>query len=243
MKHWMVSLVEVAGTLGVLIAADAPPANEMVVKPQAADPANAEPKQGGGESQGIVQVANLVYAGTKTSKCFADHFLVQAEKASSISTSRRFHAVKLSSDELFEFPLVIMTGEGAFQLLDSERQNLRKYIERGGVLLGSAGCSSPDWDKSFRAEMAKVFADHPLEALNMDHPVFHTVYDIKELQGRHGKIRPLEGVSIGGRLGVLYSVDGLNDTSHTQGCCCCGGNEITNCIQVNVNILAYALTY
>jgi hypothetical protein len=77
----------------------------------------------------------------------------------------------------------------------------------------------------------------------MDHPVFHTVYDINEINGSHGKVRPLEGISIGGRLGVLYSVDGLNDTSHTQGCCCCGGNEITNCIQVNVNILAYALTY
>ena len=45
------------------------------------------------------------------------------------------------------------------------------------------------------------------------------------------------------RLGVLYSEDGLNDTAHTQGCCCCGGNEITNCAQINVNILAYALLY
>ena len=229
-------------TGGAVLVADAkrPPD----AKPDAAAAAaTSEPKQAGGEAEGIVQVANLVYAGTKSSKCFSDHFLIDAEKASSISTSRRFHAVKLSSDELFDFPLVIMTGEGPFELLDSERQNLRKYIERGGFLLASAGCSSPDWDKSFRAEMAKVFADHPLEALKMDHPVFHTVYDINEINGSHGKVRPLEGISVGGRLGVLYSVDGLNDTSHTQGCCCCGGNEITNCIQVNVNILAYALTY
>src|SRR6476620_9701865 len=207
MKPWMTSVLVVLTTLGVLIAADAPPVKEKVAKPQAAaegEKAPAEPKQAGVESQWIVQVANLVYAGTKTSKCFADHFLAQAEKASSISTSRRFHAVKLSSDELFEFPLVIMTGEGAFALLDSERQNLRKYIERGGFLLASAGCSSPDWDKSFRAEVAKVFSDHPLESLTMDHPISHTVYDIKELNGSHGKIRALEGVSMGGRLGVLY---------------------------------------
>ena len=149
----------------------------------------------------------------------------------------------VSSEELFEFPMVIMTGEGSFTLQDSERQNLRKYVERGGFLLASAGCSSPDWDRSFRAEMAKVFGEYPMSALSMDHPVFHTVHDIAELQAKHGKPRPLEGVSIGGRLGVLYSVDGLNDTAHTQGCCCCGGNEITNAVQVNVNILAYALTY
>jgi hypothetical protein len=241
MKTTIALVVFVLLTGGAVLVADAkrPPD----AKPDAAAATASEPKQAGGEAEGIVQVANLVYAGTKSSKCFSDHFLIDAEKASSISTSRRFHAVKLSSDELFDFPLVIMTGEGPFELLDSERQNLRKYIERGGFLLASAGCSSPDWDKSFRAEMAKVFADHPLEALKMDHPVFHTVYDINEINGSHGKVRPLEGISVGGRLGVLYSVDGLNDTSHTQGCCCCGGNEITNCIQVNVNILAYALTY
>ena len=77
----------------------------------------------------------------------------------------------------------------------------------------------------------------------MNHPVFHTVYEIKELRGQHGGVHPLAGVSIGGRLGVLYSQDGLNDTSHTTGCCCCGGNEFVNAIDINVNILAYALTY
>jgi len=200
-------------------------------------------KQKGGEANGVVQVANLIYAGSKTSKCFADHFLAEAEKVSAISTSRRFHAVKLASEEMFEFPLVIMTGEGEFHLPDGERQILRKYIERGGFLLASAGCSSPEWDRSFRAEMARVFPEYPLAALPMSHPVFHTVYDIGDLQGSHGKVRQLEGVSIGGRLGVLYSVDGLNDTAHTQGCCCCGGNEITNCLQINVNILAYAVTH
>src|SRR4051794_1572320 len=104
-----------------------------------------EPKQVGGEPDGIVQVANLIYAGTKSSKCFSDNFLVQAEKDSTISTSRRFHSVKLGSDELFEFPMVIMTGEGDFELTDGERQNLRRFIERGGFLLASAGCSSPEW--------------------------------------------------------------------------------------------------
>ena len=152
-----------------------------------------EPKQPGGEPDGIVQVANLVYAGTKSSNCFSDHFLIDAEKLSSISTSRRFHAVKLGSEELFEFPLVIMTGEGGFDLPDVERQNLRKFVEQGGLLLASAGCSSPDWDKSFRAEMAQVFPDHPLKALAMDHPLFHTVYDVTELNGLHQTPRPLEG--------------------------------------------------
>lgn len=202
-----------------------------------------DPQQVGGETEGIVRVANLIYAGTKSSKCFSDHFLLRAENDSTISTSRRFHSVKLSSNELFEFPLVIMTGEGAFELLDTERENLRKFVEHGGFLLASAGCSSPEWDRSFRSEMNRLFPTHPLKAIPMDHPIFHTVYDVAQLEGLHSQPRPLEGLSIGDRIGVLYSVDGLNDTSHAQGCCCCGGNEITNCEQINVNILAYTLLY
>jgi hypothetical protein len=184
-----------------------------------------------------------VYAGHKSSQCFSDHFLIKAEKESAISTSRRFHAVKLSSDEIYDFPLVIMTGEGTFQLSDAERQNLRRFVQRGGFLLASAGCSSQEWDRSLRRELAAVFPDQPLEPLGMEHPVFHTVYDIGELKAKHGKPKPLEGVTIGGRMGVLYSQDGLNDTAHTQGCCCCGGNELYNAVDINVNILAYALTY
>lgn len=200
-------------------------------------------RQSGGEPDGIVQVANLVYAGTKSSRCFSDHFLVKAEKESAISTSRRFHAVKLSSQSIYEFPLLIMTGEGSFRLSDAERESLRRYVERGGFLLASAGCSSSEWDRSFRHEMAVIFPDNPLMPIEISHPMFHTVYEIKQLSAAHGTPRPLVGISLGGRLGVVYSQDGLNDTGHTQGCCCCGGNELRNAIEINVNILAYALTY
>ncbi len=224
-----------AAGAGAAVATSKPVAGGRTVAP--------DPKVSGGEPDGIVQVANLVYAGTKSSQCFADHFLVQAEKDSAISTSRRFHAVKLASDDVYDFPLVIMTGEGSFELSDAERQNLRRYVECGGFLVVSAGCSSEEWGQSFRGEMARVFPDYPLRPIGMEHPIFHTVYDISELRAKHGTPRPLEGISIGGRLGIAYSQDGLNDTEHTQGCCCCGGNELLNAVQINVNILAYALTY
>jgi hypothetical protein len=200
-------------------------------------------EQSGGEPDGVVQVANLVYAGTKSSRCFADHFLVRAEKESAISTSRRFHAVKLSSKSIYEHPLLIMTGEGNFRLSDSERENLRAYVARGGFLLASAGCSSGEWDQAIRRELAAVFPDQQLQAIDMRHPIFHTVYDVDKLDARHGTPRLLLGISIGGRLGVVYSQDGLNDTAHTSGCCCCGGNELANAEEINVNVLAYALTH
>lgn len=214
----------------------------------AAEPADADktvpdPVHVGGEIDSVVQVANLVYAGSKSSECFADHFLIRAENDSTISTSRRFHAVKLISEEIYNYPLLIMTGEGEFVLGASERTNLLAYLKRGGFLLASSGCSSTEWDRSFRRELATLFANDKMQQLPMTHPVFHTVYDVDALTAKHGEPRPIEGISIGDRLVVLYSQDGLNDTAHTQGCCCCGGNEITNAEVINVNILAYTLSH
>lgn len=202
-----------------------------------------DPKQVGGEDASVIQVANLIYARVKSSKCFSDHFLVRAQKDSAISTSCRFHAVKLESKELFDFPFVIMTGEGSFALTEKERANLKRYCENGGFLLASAGCSSKEWDKSFRAEIGQAWPDVKLQDIPLTHPVFHTVYDIKRLVTKHGKPHLLEGVSLKNKLTILYSVDGLNDTANTEGCCCCGGNEISNAEQINVNVLAYALTF
>lgn len=196
-----------------------------------------------GENASSVQVGNLIYAGVRSSVCFSDHFLQLAETNSSISTSRRFHAVKTSSTELFKYPFVIMTGEGAFKLLADERANLKKFLEGGGFLLASAGCSSADWDRSFRVEMGEMFKDKPLKGIPLAHKIFKTVFEISEIKVRHGKPKALEGVEINGRLAVVYSPDGLNDTGHVHGCCCCGGNEISNCAQINVNLLAYALTH
>lgn len=246
------SMMKSAITMGALLCCVVLQADEsgtpgqkgsISVLPEENAPYIPDPKQVGGESESVVQVANLIYAGVKSSQCFSDHFLAAAEKDSAISTSRRFHAVKLSSEEVFNFPMIIMTGEGEFTLTSAERENLRQYLNRGGFLLASAGCSSKEWNRSFRRELASLFPNHPPAAISYDHAVFNTVHRIESLKAKHGTPKPLEGISVEGRLCVIYSEDGLNDTAHAQGCCCCGGNEITNCIAVNVNILAYALLF
>ena len=191
-----------------------------------------------------VRCANLIYAGTQTSRCFSDEFLSAVQRESTIATERRFKSVKLDSEELFAFPFVVMTGEKEFSLSAKERENLKKYLTRGGFLLASAGCSSKEWDRSFRREMRQVLPERKLTRIDMDHAVFKTVKTIKELKLSHGGSDPyLEGIENDGKTVVIYSSQGLNDTAHTVGCCCCGGNEIVNSMEVNVNILVYALTH
>ncbi|MAS95430.1 MAG: hypothetical protein CMO55_19700 [Verrucomicrobiales bacterium] len=193
---------------------------------------------------GVIQCANLIYAGTKTSRCFSDQFLTTMQQKTAIPAERRFRSVKLSSDELFDYPFVMMTGESSFFLSTKERENLQRYLENGGFLLASAGCSNKDWSRSFRAEMKKMFNKEALEEIPMEHPLFRTVYTIDKLElSKSSGEASLEGIEIDGKLVVVYSEEGLNDTSNRAGCCCCGGNEIKNAMEVNVNILSYALLY
>jgi hypothetical protein len=192
-----------------------------------------------------VQCANLIYGGNNTSRCFSDEFLSDVQRKTAIPTERRFKSVKLSSDDLFKYPFVIITGENQFYFTPAERKNLKKYLQSGGFMLASAGCSNKKFDSSFRREIKRIFGKNKLKAIPMDHIIFRTVNKIKKFDLKHetGKKTLLEGLEINGKIALIYSEQGLNDTAHTSGCCCCGGNEIKNSIEVNVNILVYALLH
>ena len=193
--------------------------------------------------EGAVECGNLIYAGTKTSRCFSDEFLTTVQQKTSISTERRFKPVKLAGEELFKIPFVIMTGEGDFILTTAERDNLKKYLENGGFLLASASCSNEAWRGAFEREVKRLFGNDSLKDIPMEHDIFKTIFPVKDLKMSHGGQSSLRGVTLKNKIVLVYSPDGLNDTSHTEGCCCCGGNEINNSMEVNANILAYALLH
>lgn len=193
--------------------------------------------------EGAIECGNLIYAGTKTSKCFSDEFLSTVQQKTSIATERKFKPVKLASDELFKMPFAVMTGEGDFNLTATEREHLKKYLENGGFILASASCSNEAWDAAFQREIKRLFGNDCLKDIPMDHEIYRTVHPIKELKLKSGGQAKLRGLFIDDKIVVVYSNDGLNDTAHTEGCCCCGGNEIQNSMEINSNILAYALLH
>ncbi len=127
-----------------------------------------------------------------------------------------------------------------------QRENLRDYLMHGGFIEASAGCSSEPWNQSFHREIAAIFPDIKMKTLGPNHPIFHTVYDIGSSPYHSGAshLPKVEALEIDGRVVVLWSPDGLNDTGNAgPNCCCCGGNEVGEAKKMNVNILAYALTH
>ena len=197
-----------------------------------------------GAKEGAIECGNLIYAGTRTSKCFSDEFLTTVQQKTSIATERRFKAVKLADEELFKIPFVIMTGEGDFNLTTKERENLKRYLENGGFLLASASCSNQPWATAFEREIKAIFGNDALKDIPADHEIYRTIFNVKDMKLSHSQTEStLRGVSHNNKIVAVYSPDGLNDTSHTEGCCCCGGNEVLNSMEINSNILAYALLH
>ncbi len=194
--------------------------------------------------EGAVECGNLIYAGNRTSRCFSDEFLTTVQQKTSIATERRFKAVKLADEELFTIPFVIMTGEGDFNLTTKERENLKKYLENGGFLLASASCSNRPWGQAFEREIRALFGNDALKDIPITHEIFRTVFTIDKIDlSNPATDSPIRGLTLNGKIVVVYSPEGLNDSSNAEGCCCCGGNEIRNAMQINANILAYALLH
>ena len=200
------------------------------------------------EDRELLKCANLVYAVSKSSVCFSARFLDTVSRETNCEPEQSFTAIKLASGDMYDYPFAVMTGEGRFALTEQERRVLKSYLTRGGFLLASAGCSSQEWDQSFRQEIKRIFPKRRLDRITMDHPIFHTVFDVKSIRLKKGGNAHLEGLVIDGKIVLVYSAEGLNDTANAskaggQKCCCCGGNEIKNSQEINVNIFTYSLTH
>jgi hypothetical protein len=191
----------------------------------------------------LLQCGNLIYAGNKSSVCFADRFLTDVSTQTTLKVNTRFCPVRLDAESLFDYPFCVMSGNDDFKLTEKERAQLRKYLTQGGFLLVSPGCSDEKWDKAFRAEIKVCFPQYALKQIPMTHPLFSTVNQFTRLTDTHGKQAMLEGLEINGRLVLVHSKEGLNDVANAKGCCCCGGNEVRDAAKVNVNVFTYAVLY
>lgn len=193
-----------------------------------------------------ITCGNLIYAGSKSSRCFADAFLKDVAEHTNIRVAETFEPVRADADDLFSHPLVVMTGEGEFELTDKERTQLRRYLTRGGFMIASAGCSNAKWDQSFRTQIAKVLPDITLAPLPAEHPVYRLVYEIKPENSDKGddSLPRLEHAVVDGTTVLVYAPDGLNDSdAAAKDCCCCGATELRQSRQLNVNLLTFALTH
>ncbi|XHR29263.1 MAG: DUF4159 domain-containing protein [Chthoniobacteraceae bacterium] len=111
-------------------------------------------------------------------------------------------------------PILYRSGYKPFKLGAAEIKTLREYLLGGGTIIFNALVGNPDFYKSAREAAAAVLPDYPLYRLRMDHPAFHSFYEIDKVAYRPRMVRDgvasdpypwIDGVDLDNRTAIFIS--------------------------------------
>jgi hypothetical protein len=130
-----------------------------------------------------------------------------------------------------ELPIIYFTGWKPLpQFDDTTITHLRQYLMDGGTWVIHSSCGRPEFNDSFRREIARIFPDRELAGIPTDHPLFSSFYKVQQMKVRRGTepwktIPPyLEVINIGTRAAAIFSPIDLS----------CGWNADANPIEGGV---------
>ena len=100
----------------------------------------------------------------------------------------KFEVVRLDSDDVFKYPFLYMSEPGFWFLTPKEISNLGEYIRRGGFILcddfrTGRFFQPPDVEEIevLRRYLKLAVPERELVKLDARHPIFHTMFDVNDL--------------------------------------------------------------
>ena len=115
--------------------------------------------------------------------------------------------VETNSVEIFNYPIVFLTGHGNVFFGEDDIENLKNYLSSGGFLHISDNYGI---DPYIRREMKKVFPELEFQEIPYNHPIYHQTYDFERLPKIHEHdAKPAQGFGIfyEGRLVCFYDYE------------------------------------
>jgi hypothetical protein len=196
--------------------------------------------------------AQLVHEGDWDPDPSAVHNLLKhARDNSTMGVKFKRQNVRLKDPKTTTYPLLYMTGHREFVWSPEEVGMLQRYLKAGGLLLADACCGRISFDMAFRREIGKVFPGKSLEKLPPEHPLYRCHYELREVdytprvREDYGPFTSpeLEGISVDGRLAVIYSKfdlgNGWEQFPHPYSY----GLKDDSALQIGTNVLVYAATH
>lgn len=86
--------------------------------------------------------------------------------------------IELTDEALCDYPFLYMIEPGSMVLEEDEVLGLRRYLLNGGFLMVDDFWGEAEWANFYR-EIKRVFPDREPRELDLDHTIFHIVYDLK----------------------------------------------------------------
>ncbi|MGK0412229.1 MAG: hypothetical protein ACJA1B_000420 [Polaribacter sp.] len=124
------------------------------------------------------------------------------------SISKNPENVAVNSEDIFNFPILFMTGHGNVFFSDEEATNLKNYLISGGFLHIS---DNYGLDKFIRRELKKVFPSLEFKEIPSNHSIYNQTFKFPEGIPKiheHDK-KPAQGFGLfyQGRLVVFYDYE------------------------------------
>ena len=214
--------------------------------------ASAELADAASANAGKFRIGWVMHEGPwKTRPAALPQLLKHFHESTGAPVSFQVRDVRLTDTSLFDSPFLYLTGTTDFTLGDAERANLRQFLLKGGVLLAEAGDGRSTFDKAFRAEMTKLFPDHPLAPLPPEHTVFRQPTDVRHVKprpalaaakGNPNEVTPeIQCIELNGTPAVFYSPCDLSAGWEQAPAPYASGYEPAGATGIGVNILYHAL--
>lgn len=119
-----------------------------------------------------------------------------------------YEYVDLKSDNLFDYPILFLTGHGNVNFSEKEAKNLKLYLENGGFLY-----IDDDYglDPFIRKEMKKVFSDKEFIEIPFTHSIYNIQYDFSDgppkVHEHDDKPPKSYGIFINNRMSVFFTLE------------------------------------
>lgn len=119
-----------------------------------------------------------------------------------------YATVDVGSAEIFNYPILFLTGHGNILLSDQEAENLRNYMMGGGFMFVDDDFGL---DPYIRPVFKKIFPQLELKEIPFSHPIFHQKYDfskgLPKVHKHNDKPPQAFGLFYEGRLVCLYGFE------------------------------------
>ena len=96
----------------------------------------------------------------------------------------------LDDPELFKHPIAFMWEAGGWNLTDSEAENFRAYLLKGGFAIFEDFDGPRDW-AVYTAQMSRVLPEGRFVRLDNAHPIFNVFFRIHDI---HAILHPMNGM-------------------------------------------------
>jgi hypothetical protein len=196
-----------------------------------------------------IQVARVKYSGGGdwySDEQSLTELLAFTRQNTLLDVAAKEEVVELTSDKVFAYPYLYLTGHGNIRLSQSEAERLRRYLQGGGFLHID---DNYGLDEHIRRELQKVFPDQALVEVPFDHPVYHTRFDfangLPKIHEHDGE--PPKGFGLfddSGRLMVFYSYESdLGDGWEPESVHDNPPEKRRAALRMGTNLLTYAMTH